>query len=327
MRILLFLIFTTSMTLLSAQPKPYADQLAHTFSIVARDSITGEMAVAVQSHWFSVGSVVAWGKSGVGVVATQSFVNPGYGPEGLDLMEQGVSAQNALQELLIKDPGQALRQVAFIDVNGNVAAHTGERCIIYAGHKSGKNFSVQANMMLNDAVVPAMEEAFINNMHLPLPERVMAVLVAAQQAGGDIRGKQSAALLVVGGKKAKEVWQDKKIDLRVEDHENPIQELQRLLTVYRAYEFMNQGDVAMEHDKVEEALELYAKAEDLLPNNLEPSFWKAVSLWNSGEQEQATAIFNAVFKQEDHWRLLLLRLPESGLITKNVIQLRSIFDY
>ncbi|MDT8346582.1 MAG: DUF1028 domain-containing protein [Flavobacteriaceae bacterium] len=323
MRFILSLLSLIMLTNLYAQPKPYADQLAHTFSIVARDASTGEMAVAVQSHWFSVGSVVAWGKSGVGVVATQSFVNPAYGPEGLALMEQGISAQAALQQLLKKDSGKAVRQVAFIDVNGDVAAHTGERCIVYAGHTTGDNFSVQANMMLNDAVVPAMEAAFKNHAHLPLPERVMAVLAAAQQAGGDIRGKQSAALLVVGGTKTEAIWQDKKIDLRVEDHQNPIQELQRLLKVYRAYEFMNQGDVAMEHDQVDEALDLYAKAEALLRGNLEPSFWKAVSLWNSGEQQEATKIFKTIFKQEDNWRLLLLRLPESGLINREVEALKN----
>jgi len=202
----------------NAQNNPVMkDPFAHTFSIVARDSITGEMAVGVQSHWFSVGVLVPWGKSGVGVVATQSFVNPAYGPKGLELMEKGKSSVSALKELVAKDEGKDYRQVAFLDATGKASAFTGEKCVESALQHVGNNFSVQANMMLNDNVVPAMAKAFKEYANLPLAERVVKVLQAAQAAGGDIRGKQSAALIVVGPDKVENSWEDKKIDLRVDD--------------------------------------------------------------------------------------------------------------
>lgn len=197
----LFLILSLYFSAEAQEYRVQKDDFAHTFSIVARDSSTGEMAVGVQSHWFSVGPLVAWGKSGVGVVATQSFVNPAYGPKGLDLMEQGKSASEALGILVAQDEGKAFRQVAFLDDKGRSAAYTGEKCVEAASDITGENFSVQANMMLNDEVVPAMEVAWRSNSKLSLAERVLEVLKAAQAAGGDIRGKQSAALIVVGPEK------------------------------------------------------------------------------------------------------------------------------
>ena len=159
--------------------------LVHTFSIVARDKTTGEMAVGVQSHWFSVGTLVSWGKSGVGVVATQSFVDPAYGPNGLQLMSEGKSAEEALQLLVSKDEGKEVRQVAFLNTDGNVAAHTGKKCIASASHIVGDNYSVQANMMLNDKVVPAMAKAFEENSDLPLSE--VAGSVGYSDVSGFIR--------------------------------------------------------------------------------------------------------------------------------------------
>ena len=175
---------------------PAAGPLAHTYSIVARDPRTGEMGVAVQSHWFGVGTIVAWAEAGVGAVATQSFVEPAYGPRGLELMRTGLSAPDALKALLAADPAEAVRQIAFVDSQGRVATHTGARCVACAGHLAGAHFSVQANMMLNDAVVPAMRRAFEASSG-PLAERLMAALEAAEAAGGDIRGRQAAAILVV----------------------------------------------------------------------------------------------------------------------------------
>ena len=211
----------------AAQSKKPGDPLAHTFSIVARDPNTGEMAVAVQSHWFSVGTGVSWGEAGVGVVATQSFTNKSFGLRGLELLKKGKSPQEALDILLSDDSGKDFRQVAILDKLGRVATHTGKSCIDVAGHTNGENFSVQANMMLNDKVVPAMEKAWKENSSLPLAERMMAVLKAAQQAGGDIRGKQSAALLVVAPEATSAPWNDRLMDLRVEDGQTPIQELDR----------------------------------------------------------------------------------------------------
>ncbi len=302
------------------------DPFAHTFSIVARDSITGEMAVGVQSHWFSVGVLVPWGKSGVGVVATQSFVNPAYGPKGLELMEKGKSSVSALKELAAKDEGKDFRQVAFLDNTGKASAFTGEKCVESALQHVGNNFSVQANMMLNDNVVPAMAKSFKENANLPLAERVLKVLQAAQAAGGDIRGKQSAALIVVGPDKVENPWEDKKIDLRVDDSENPLKELERLLQVARAYEFMNSGDLAMEEKNVDEALKQYGKAEELFPENLEMRFWKAVALANSQRLEEAIPVFKSVFEADDNWRTLTMRLPASGLLNVSEIELKQIVD-
>lgn len=328
MRNYLFLILTvmTTYTGFAQNPEISGDAFAHTYSIVARDSVTGEMAVGVQSHWFSVGSLVSWGRSGVGVVATQSFVNPAYGPNGLDLMEKGQAAPTALQELVAKDEGKAFRQVAFLDATGKAAAFTGDNCVESALHHVGSNFSVQANMMLNDEVIPAMKKAWNDFASLSLAERVVKVLQAAEAAGGDIRGRQSAALIVVGAEKVENSWEDKKIDLRVDDHAEPLDELERLLRVARAYEFMNRGDVAMEEENVEEALLQYGKAEELFPENLEMRYWKAIALANSGRLEEALPIFKAVFKEDENWRIMTGRLPASGLLNVSKEQLNQIVN-
>lgn len=300
------------------------DQLAHTFSIVARDTATGEMAIGVQSHWFSVGTIVSWGRSGVGVVATQSFVNPAYGPNGLDLMSEGMGAGEALQVLVEADRGRDYRQVAFLDASGAVSAYTGSSCISSASHAIGDNYSVQANMMLNDDVVPAMSKAFVEHSDLPLAERVLQVLQAAQDAGGDIRGKQSAALIVVGPEVVEEVWKDRLIDLRVDDHQDPLGELDRLLRVHRAYDHMNRGDLAVEHQDMEGALREYGAAEKMFPRNLEMKYWKAVALANNGRMDEALPVFEYVFDRDSNWRELTRRLPSSGLLTVSDTELQSI---
>lgn len=305
---------------------PKDDAFAHTFSIVARDTVTGEMAVGVQSHWFSVGSLVSWGKAGVGVVATQSFVNPAYGPNGLEMMANGISAEQALTQMVEKDNGRAFRQVAFLDANGSVSAFTGEKCVEAAEDLQGKNFSVQANMMLNDEVVPAMAAAFMRYSDYPLAERVMEVLKAAQEAGGDIRGKQSAALIVVGPERTENSWEDKKIDLRVDDHQNPIKELERLLKVNRAYEHMNKGDLAVEAGNMEKALQEYGAAEKMFPENLEMKFWKAVALANSGRIDEAKPIFKSIFEADKNWKEMITRLPPSGILTISEAELNEIID-
>jgi uncharacterized Ntn-hydrolase superfamily protein len=308
------LIFISTLNSKAQTSKISGDAFAHTYSIVAHDAKTGEMAVGVQSHWFSVGPLVAWGKSGVGVVATQSFVNPAFGPEGLKLLNKGYTPEEAIETLINNDEGRDFRQLAILGKSGENAAYTGQKCVAEAEHLNGDNFSVQANMMLNDDVVPAMAQAFTENVNLPLAERVVAVLKAAQNAGGDIRGKQSAALIVVGPDKVEEIWKDKKIDLRVDDHENPIQELDRLLKTARAYEFMNRGDLAMEEGNVEKALVEYGTAESMFPDNLEMRFWKAVALANSDRLQEAKQIFDRIFDEDENWRTMLKRLPKAGLI-------------
>jgi len=300
-------------TLLVAQT-PYGDQpLAHTFSIVARDSVTGEVGVAVQSHWFSVGTIVSWGEAGVGAIATQSLVNPSFGPNGLELLKEGHTAQEALDILIAGDEGRDLRQLAIIDIQGNVAVYTGSRCIEAAGHHRGKNYSVQANMMKNDKVWPAMAKAF-EFAKGPLAERMLAALDAAQAAGGDIRGKQSAALLVVAPKSTGQPWVDRIVDLQIADNPDPLVELRRQLSVHRAYEFMNQGDLAIEHGDVDGALKSYGSAEALFPDNEEMQYWHAVSLVNIGKLEDALPMFEKVFDRNADWIALTPRIVKSGLL-------------
>ncbi|TXI71388.1 MAG: DUF1028 domain-containing protein [Cyclobacteriaceae bacterium] len=301
-----------------------SSDLAHTFSIVARDVRTGEMAVAVQSHWFSVGTVVSWGEAGVGVVATQSFVNKSFGLRGLDLLKQGKSPEEALDQLLSDDNGKEFRQVAILDTKGRVATHTGKNCLESAGHLNGDNFSVQANMMLNSNVVPAMEKAWKENDALPLAERMVEVLKAAQKAGGDIRGKQSAALLVVSPNNTGKPWDDRLIDLRVDDANDPIIELARLLNVSRAYEHMNKGDLYVEKSDMPKAMEEYNQAMKMFPGNLEMQYWTAITLANGKEVAKASVMLQKIYKQDANWRELTKRLPKAGLLTVSETELKEL---
>jgi len=302
------------------------NNLAHTYSIVARDTTTGEMGVGVQSHYFSVGSIVSWGESGVGVVATQSLVNASFGLRGLELLKQGKSPEEALNFLISEDEGRDVRQVAILDAQGRVATHTGSKCIIHAGHITGNNFSVQANMMLTDKVWSTMAKSFESNANLPLAERIIEAMKAAETEGGDIRGKQSAAILLVGGKEAKNKWEDKLIDLRVEDNDRPVRELERLLKLYRAYKHMDKGDLEMEHDDMESALKEYDSALNMFPNNLEMKFWTAVTLANNQKIKEASKIFKEVFNKDNNWRLLAERLPKSELLTVSKDDLKKILS-
>jgi uncharacterized Ntn-hydrolase superfamily protein len=285
----------------------------HTFSIVARDPVTGELGVAVQSHWFSVGPIVPWAESGVGAVATQSFVDPSYGKNGLDLMRGGTSAPEALKQLLAKDEGREVRQVAMIDAQGRVDAWTGKNDIQAAGHIVGKDFSAQANLMLNNKVWPAMARAFENTKG-DLAERMLAALDAAQAAGGDIRGRQSAALIVVSGKPTGQPWKDRIFDLRIDDAPQPLIELRRLVKLQRAYNHMNAGDLAVEKKDNEGALREYAAAEKLVPTSAEMIYWHAVALVNMGRVDESLPLFRKVFALDRNWLTLTPRLPKSGLL-------------
>jgi uncharacterized Ntn-hydrolase superfamily protein len=296
---------------------------AHTYSIVAVDSASGEIGAAVQSHWFSVGSIVIWAESGVGAVATQSFVNVSFGPRGLELMKSGKSPQEALKVLLSDDEGRDFRQVALIDAKGNTAAHTGKTCIPEAGHINKKNYSVQANLMLNNTVWPAMEKAFME-AEGPLAERLIAALEAAEAEGGDIRGKQSAALLVVKGEPGGNIWEDRLIDLRVEDHPGAVKEIKRLLKVYRAYEHMNAGDVAIEKGDEKSALYEYGAAREMFPGNLEMKYWTAVSLANMKRMDDAVPLFKEVFEGNVNWKILTPRLIPIGLLNVSGEDLKRI---
>lgn len=288
-------------------------QLLHTFSIVARDVKTGMLGVAVQSHWFSVGADVGWAEAGVGAVATQSFAEPAYGPKGLELMRQGKTASEALGELLAADPGKAMRQVAVVDARGRVAVHTGKCCVEYAGHKTGFGYSVQANLMLNDTVPSAMAKAF-EKAGGGFADRLMKALESAQEAGGDIRGKQSASMLIVKAQGSSRPWADRVTDLRVDDHPEPLRELRRLLNVARSYEHANAGDLAMEKNDFERAMKEYRVAMKLAGDNMEITFWSAVTLASKGKVDFALPLFGKVFSADKNWVEVLMRLPKTGTI-------------
>ncbi len=301
-----------------------------TYSIVARDP-DGAFGVGVQSHWFSVGTVVPWAKSEVGAVATQSLADINYGPLGLQLMEGGRDAHQAMHALTSTDSGQAWRQVAMIDSEGNVATHTGELCIAEAGHitktlADGSVISCQANMMHTTGVPEAMLAAY-ESFDGDLAERIMVALEAAQAAGGDIRGKQSASILTVRAESTGRPWLDVVININVEDDPNPLVELRRLLELHRAYEHMNAGDVAMEHGDVDAALREYASAQRLARDSAEMSFWTAVSLANAGRVEESMRYFRQAFNDDTpgaDWRALLERLPDSDLWEADPALIKSI---
>jgi uncharacterized Ntn-hydrolase superfamily protein len=319
------LIVILSVIQIAAQNFYSDNPLVATYSIVARDPETDEMGVAVQSHWFSVGSIVSWGEAGVGVVATQSFVNPAFGPDGLELLKSGMTAEQVVDKLIAEDEGRDVRQLAIIDVNGNVKSYTGKNCIPGAGNIVGENYSVQANLMLNDKVPAAMSKAFEESKG-PLAERLMAALFAAEKVGGDIRGKQSAAILVVKGKSTGKVWEDRLIDLRVEDDPYPLDKLDRLLKIHRAYGHMNAGDLAVEHGDMELAMKEYSAAEKMFPDNEEMKFWHATTLVNNGDLEGSLPLFKDVFKKNGNWKILTPRLFSIGLLNVNKEQLQKILS-
>jgi uncharacterized Ntn-hydrolase superfamily protein len=296
---------------------------AHTFSIVAHDQATGALGVAVQSHWFSTGSLVTWAEAGVGAIATQSMVEVSYGPLGLESMRAGKSATETLKKLLAADEGRDLRQVAMVDNQGRVATHTGKSCIAMAGHITGEGFSTQANMMLNDTVWPAMAEAYRVSTG-PLEDRLLQALDAAQSAGGDIRGQQSAAILVVEGKSTGKAWEGIRVDLRVEDNSTPIDELKRLVNIQKAYRLMNTGDDLLGKKQVAEALDAYHRAAAMLPGQIELPFWQAVTLADLGRLDEALPIFKEIFLTDPNWAELLRRLPAAGLIKDDSEMIKKI---
>lgn len=293
--------------------KPFAIRPNHTYSIVARDKTTGELGVAVQTHWFSVGTSVAWAMPGVGAVATQSFTERSYGPLGLEMMAAGKSASQTMKALLAADDHTDVRQVGMVDANGTTAVHTGEHAIIEHCHHAGEGFTVQANLMLNATVCDAMIKAYTSSDG-DIAERMMLALEAAQGEGGDIRGKQSSALVVVSGDATKDRWNGTNFDLRVDDNPDPIKELRRLLTVAHGYKAMQAGDDYWTQGKVKEALASYSKAEEMMPDSHEAVFWHAATLAAGGYVDDSLPLFARAFKMWPAWRELIPRLPASGLL-------------
>jgi uncharacterized Ntn-hydrolase superfamily protein len=305
------LLILAGLGLAAAAPDKPPVRPAHTFSIVARDKATGEIGVAVQSHWFSVGSLVPWAEAGVGAVATQSFVEASYGPLGLDLMRAGKSAPEALAGLLRADADEAVRQVGMVDASGRAAAHTGRKCIAAAGQYVGDGFACQANMMLKPTVWQAMAEAF-QTAPGELADRMLAALEAAQREGGDIRGRQAAGLIVVKAQASGAPWKDRIYDLRVEDHSDPIGELKRLLRTAKAYNHMNEGDARLTAGRTEEAMREYSLGMEIFPDNPEMLFWPAVTMAATGRVEDSLPLFRKVFAADPNWMELLRRLPAAG---------------
>jgi uncharacterized Ntn-hydrolase superfamily protein len=277
-----------------------------TYSIVARDPATGELGVAVQSHWFSVGSNVTWARPGVGAVATQANLEVSYGPRALELLAGGVPAPDALARLVAEDPGGDSRQVAVVDAAGRVAVHTGPKCIAYAGHATGEGFSCQANIMVSDRVWPAMGEAFEATSG-SLTIRLLGALEAAEREGGDLRGRQSAAILVVPAEG--EPWRTV-ISLRVEDHPDPLPELRRLVVLQDAYRRAGRADELLNAGRHDEAARLYVQASECAPGNHELLFWAGLGTAQAGDLEGGVAKVREAIAIQPAWRELLSRLPE-----------------
>lgn len=278
-----------------------------TYSIIAKCPETGHYGVGIQSHFYGAGNA-CWARAGVGVVVTQAMALIDHGPLGLKLMEEGVSASNALVERLGEDPEPEIRQVAMLDSNGEVAAHTGSMTIPAAGHVIGQGFSCQANLMWNESVPQAMYDAFENSDGL-LSERLLSSMIAGQNAGGDIRGMQSGRILVVDSHPKEKEWEEVIVDVNVDDHPNPLEELGRLLKVNSIYsEFTNNGyEFELEQSKAEEFPEI--------------AFWTGINLANKGDLERGKELLGIALNDHDGWKELLIRCSQKNFfgITEEVV--------
>jgi len=297
-----------------------------TYSIVARDSKTGQFGVAVQSHYFSVGSVVTWARAGVGAVATQAMVDVKYGPLGLELMASGKSAHDSLESLLRTDLKRETRQVAMVDAEGNVAVHTGAKCIPHAGHAVGKGFSCQGNIVKSRMVWKAMRRTFAKNSEMPFPERLLSALEAGEEAGGDARGKQSSAILVVERDLRPSHWEGRLFDLRVEDHPEPIAELKRLLRYQRGYDWVNKGDDLLTSKKYAAALRVYSRGLVLVPEVLELKYWVGLSMLKTRKRGTGVRMLREVFEEDRNWIGITKWILKTRMIQVEPGLLRVLFD-
>jgi uncharacterized Ntn-hydrolase superfamily protein len=286
---------------------------AMTYSIVARDPETGQLGVAVQSHYFSVGPVVPWLEAGVGAVATQSLVRVAYGPDGLRHMREGAEAPGALRAALAADDATGVRQVAMVDNAGRVAAHTGSGCIPHTGHLIGDGFSVQANMMRRTTVPEAMRGAFAGSTGA-FADRLLAALFAAEDEGGDIRGRQSAAVRIVRGEPTSQSWLDVVVDLRVEDHADPNRELRRLLDLHQAYQCLDRSEELRVAGRLDEAAAEAQRALEKAPDSVELGFWWGIELVKDGRDVEARPLLDRAFAVDAGWRELIQRLVTADLL-------------
>jgi uncharacterized Ntn-hydrolase superfamily protein len=282
-----------------------------TYSIVARDPKTGDLGVAVQSHWFAAG-VVCWARPGVGAVATQATALIDHGPLALDLLAAGEDADGGLRIRLEADADREVRQVAVLDRSGRVAVHTGASCIPEAGHRIGDGFSCQANMMRRATVWDAMAEAYAGAGG-DLAERLLIALEAAEAEGGDIRGRQAARILVVRAEATDRPWEDVLVDLRVDDHPAPLPEVRRLLGLKRAYDHLDASEQAALAGDPEGAARETQAAMALAPGNSEIAFWTALDMGSHGMLHEARDLLRAPVVTEPGWGELLRRLADRGL--------------
>ncbi|MFI5283174.1 MAG: DUF1028 domain-containing protein [Candidatus Dormibacterales bacterium] len=288
-----------------------------TYSIVARDKRTGEFGVAVQSHYFQVSPAVPWALAGVGAVATQAHVNRSYGHLGLELLQGGYSAEQALAALTAGDPNANVRQCAIVDAAGNVAAHTGAKCIPAAGHAIGDGFSCQANLMERTTVWDAMAEAYTAT-DAPLAERMMAALEAAEAEGGDIRGRQSAAMIVVAATGTGRPWDDNIVDLRVEDAPEPLPELRRLLRIKRAYMTAGDADDLELAGDVSGAIAKLREAVSIAPEMVELRFMLGVTMAAAGDVIGGSALVAEAMRKDSRWLETLRRLVQADQVQAQV---------
>ncbi len=283
------------------------------YSIVARDPVRGELGVAVQSYWFSVGTLVPWAEAGVGAVASQGFSDGSYGVVGIDRMRAGQGAPDVLRDLLAADPGRERRQVAMVDAGGGVAAHTGAGCFVVAGHLVGEGFAVQSSMVRTEAVWVAMAQAYAETEG-SLAGRLLAALDAAEAAGGELRGRRSAALIVVPAISSGRPWLDRIYDVRVDDNPEPLVELRRLVGLRTAYNLMGTAQLLLEKGDLEGALRKSLDAGAMCPDNPETVFWPAVILVLAGRLDEALPLFRKTFRLHPSWVEMARGLPAVGLL-------------
>jgi uncharacterized Ntn-hydrolase superfamily protein len=303
------------MRVMGGKPARRLESRAVTYSIVARDPASGELGVAVQSHWFSVGPIVPWAEPGVGAVATQANAEVSYGPRGLELMRSGATAEQALAQLTDEDAGSAGRQVAIVDAGGGVAVHTGSQAIPHAGHVTADGVSCQANIMVSERVRPDMLDAY-HATDGSLTERLLAALDAAERAGGDARGRQSAAILVVPA--SGEPWR-RIVSLRVEDHPEPLPKLRRLVRLHEAYTLADRADGLVNDGLHDEAATLYQRASELAPENHELLFWAGLGAAQAGQLEIGLERVRKAIELQPNWRKLLEHLPAEVAPTAAIV--------
>jgi uncharacterized Ntn-hydrolase superfamily protein len=290
-----------------------------TYSIIAFDPETRECGVAVQSHYFSVGSLVTWAEPGVGAVATQATVDIAYGPRGLERMRAGRTAPEALAELVAADELGQVRQVAMLDVHGGIACHTGSKCMAFAGQTVGHHHSCQANLMRTGEVWDAMSEAYLGASG-PLAERLIDALDAGEAAGGDLRGRQSAAVLVVPAEG--EGWQ-RRTELRVEDHEDPLGELRRIWGLDTSYRMLREADEVFAAGDEARSAEIYVEAWERVPDNHELKFWAGLAMVERGEEERARVLLREAIDEHREWRrvvdMLTVEMSPSIATTRRLL--------